>query len=158
MSFNKSRLVPRRAQVVPPQAHVPCGASQPVPECLSTLSYLSIDRKTLAKHCALHGENKRSKQREPPAAVSSPGVAARGARNCSQAPGSSPGQRQVRASGQRPSAAGSSRPMARRPRLGRGRAVWPPQAVRQTLPSGLGTGFSTQCGGPWRWVCWSRLR
>lgn len=37
--------------------------------------------------------------------------------------------------------------MARRLRLGKGRGVWPPQAVRQTLPSGLGTGFPTQCGG-----------
>lgn len=47
--------------------------------------------------------------------------------------------------------------MARRLKLGRGRGVWPPQAVRQTLPSGLGTGFSTSVVEPWRWVCWSRL-
>ena len=37
--------------------------------------------------------------------------------------------------------------MARRLRLGKGRDLWPPQAVRQTLPSGLGTGFPTQGGG-----------
>ena len=37
--------------------------------------------------------------------------------------------------------------MAGRLRLGKGRGLWPPQAVRQTLPSGLGTGFPTQCGG-----------
>lgn len=65
----EDRLVPRKAQVVPPQAHVQCGTSQPFPEFLSTLSYMSIDRKTLMKHCALHGENKGSKQREPPASL-----------------------------------------------------------------------------------------
>ena len=49
----EERHVLRRAQVVPPQAHVQSSASQPFPKFLSTLSYMSIDRKTLMKHCAL---------------------------------------------------------------------------------------------------------